>query len=191
MIMANDKWPAVDEAWQIVRWHTQNERLLLHARAVGLLMAAFAKKFGEDEAKWEAAGILHDFDYEQNPTPETHVWAGMKILREMGMDEALLTLIASHADYTHTPRDTPAAKVLYAVDELSGFLIACALIKPSKKLADVDVQSVKKRMKEKGFARAVDRDAIIKGAEALGVPLDEHIQFCLNSLLPHAGELKV
>jgi putative nucleotidyltransferase with HDIG domain len=189
--MANDKWPTIDEAWQIVRQYTQNERLLLHAKAVGLLMAAFARKFGEDEARWEAVGILHDFDYEQNPTPETHVWAGTKILRGMGMDEALITLIASHADYTNTPRDTQASKVLYAVDELSGFLIACALIKPSKKLADVDVQSVKKRMKEKGFARAVDREAIMKGAEVLDVPLDEHIRFCLDSLLTHAPDLKI
>ena len=189
--MEDKKWPTMEEAWTIVRQYTQNERLLLHAKAVSILMAAFARKFGEDTAKWEVAGILHDFDYERNPTPETHVWAGMKIMREMNMSEDLITLIASHADYTGVPRDTLGAKVLYAVDELSGFLIACALIKPSKKLADVGVASVKKRMKEKGFARAVDRDAIVKGAEALGVPLDEHIRFCIDALLPHAGELKV
>ena len=115
----------------------------------------------------------------------------MPILREAGIPEELITLIASHADYMNIPRDTPAAKVLYAVDELSGFLIACALVRPSKKLAEVEVAGVKKRMKEKAFARAVDRDAIVKGAEALGVPLDEHIRFCLDALLAHAGELGV
>ena len=189
--MTNEKWPTIDEAWQIVRKYTQNERLLLHAKAVGFLMAAHADKFGGDREQWEAAGILHDFDYEQNPTPETHVRAGMVILREAGFSEDLITLIASHADYMNIPRDTPAAKVLYAVDELSGFLIACALVRPSKKLAEVEVSGVKKRMKEKAFARSVDRDAIFKGAEVLGIPLDEHIRFCLDALLAHAEELGV
>ena len=189
--MTNEKWPTIDEAWQIVRKYTQNERLLLHAKAVGILMAAYADKLGGNREQWEVAGILHDFDYEQNPTHETHVHVGMRILREAEMPEELITLIASHADYMNIPRDTPAAGVLYAVDELSGFLIACALVRPSKKLAEVEVSGVKKRMKEKAFARSVDREAIVKGAEALGVPLDEHVRFCLDALLLHAEELGV
>ena len=187
----SDRWPARGEAEALLNEFTQNPRLLLHAKAVALLMRAFAEKFGEDADRWEAVGLLHDFDYERNPTPETHLHAGLPILREKGYDEELVLAVGSHADYMSIPRDTPLRKALYAVDELSGFLIACALVRPSKKLSEVEVPSVLKRMKEKAFARSVDRECIVKGAEALGVPLEEHIRFCLGALLPHAGELGV
>ncbi len=186
-----DKWPSVEEAKNLLFEETKNERLRLHARAVSILMKAYAKKFGEDEEKWEIVGLLHDFDYEKNPTEETHIWKGMEILKEKGYSKDLIEAIGSHADYTKIPRDNLMKKTLYAVDELSGFLIAVALIKPSKKLKDVDVVSVKKRMKEKGFARSVDRNAIIKGAEELSIPLEEHIKFCIDSLLPFSEELGV
>ncbi|MEJ5165805.1 MAG: HDIG domain-containing metalloprotein [Thermoanaerobaculia bacterium] len=185
------KWPSREEAKRILEEETKNPRLLLHAKAVSILMKAYAKKFGEDEEKWEIVGILHDFDYEKNPTEETHIWKGMEILREKGYSEELILAIGSHADYTKIPRDNLMKKTLYAVDELSGFLIACALIKPSKKLKDVDVESVKKRMKDKAFARSVDREAIKKGAEELGVSLEEHIDFCIKALLPFSEELGV
>lgn len=187
----SDKWPSLEEAKKILKEETINPRLLLHAKAVSILMKSYAKKFGENEEKWEIVGILHDFDYEKNPTEETHIWKGMEILKEKGYSNELVEAIGSHADYTKIPRDNLMKKTLYAVDELSGFLIACALIKPSKKLKDVDFSSVKKRMKDKAFARAVDREAIVKGAEELGIALEEHIDFCIKSLLPFSEELGV
>jgi len=187
----SDRWPTPAEADALLREFTQNPRLLLHAKAVAILMRAFAEKAGEDADRWEVAGLVHDFDYEQNPTPETHLHAGLKILRERGWAEELALAIGSHADYMNIPRDTPMRKALYAVDELSGFLTACALIKPTKKLADVEVPFVLKRMKEKAFARSVDRECIVKGAEGLGVPLEAHIRFCLDALLPRAAELGI
>ncbi len=187
----SDRWPDRAEAEALLNEFTQNPRLLLHARAVAILMRAFAAKAGEDPDRWEVVGLLHDFDYERNPTPATHLHAGLKILRDRGWAEELALAIGSHADYMDIPRDTPTRKALYAVDELSGFLIACALIKPEKRLEAVDVPFVLKRMKEKAFARSVDRECIVKGAEALGVPLEEHIRFCLEALRPHAGELGV
>ncbi len=186
-----NKWPSLGEAKELLNQETKNPRLLIHARAVSILMKAYAKKFNEMEEKWEIVGLLHDFDYEKNPTEETHIWKGMEILREKGYSEELILAIGSHADYTSIPRDNLMKKTLYAVDELSGFLIACALIKPSKKLKDVDVSSVKKRMKDKAFARAVDREAIKKGAEELNIPLEEHIDFCIKALLPFAEELGI
>lgn len=187
----DEKWPTIEEAKKLLHEETKNPRLLLHARAVSILMKAYAKKFGEDEEKWEIVGLLHDFDYEKNPTPETHIWKGMEILKEKGYPKELIEAIGSHANYTGIPRDNLMKKVLYAVDELSGFLIAVALIKPSKKLKDVNVESVKKRMKEKAFARAVSREDIIKSAEELGIPLEEHIDFCIKALLPYSEELGV
>lgn len=186
-----NRWPSIEEAKKILQEETKNPRLLLHARAVSILMKSYAKKFGEDEEKWEILGLLHDFDYEKNPTEETHIWKGMEILREKGFSEELIQAIGSHADYTKIPRDSLMKKALYAVDELSGFLIACALIKPSKKLKDVDVESVKKRMKDKAFARSVDRETIKRGAEELGISLEEHIDFCIKALLPFAEELGI
>lgn len=187
----SDRWPGRAEAEALLYEFTQNPRLLLHAKAVAILMRAFAAKAGEDADRWEIVGLLHDFDYERNPTPETHLHAGLNILRERGWAEELALAIGSHADYMDIARDTPMRKALYAVDELSGFLIACALVRPSKKLAEVEVPSVLKRLKEKAFARSVDRDCIVKGAEALGVPIEEHIRFCLGALLPHAEELGI
>lgn len=187
----SDKWPSIEEAKQILNEETKNPRLLLHAKAVSILMKSYAKKFGEDEEKWEIVGLLHDFDYEKNPTKETHIWKGMEILREKGYSNELIEAIGSHADYTKIARDNLMKKTLYAVDELSGFLIAVALIKPSKKLKSVDVISVKKRMKDKAFARSVDREAIRKGAEELNIPLEEHIDFCLKALLPFSEDLGV
>jgi putative nucleotidyltransferase with HDIG domain len=187
----SERWPGRAEAEALLNEFTQNPRLLLHARAVAILMRAFATKAGEDPDRWEVVGLLHDFDYERNPTPETHLHAGLPILRKKGFAEELALAVGSHADYMGIPRDTPVRKALYAVDELSGFLVACALVRPSKKLAEVEVPSVLKRLKEKAFARSVDRECIVKGAEGLGVPLEEHIRFCLDALRPHAAELGV
>lgn len=184
-------YPSRDQAWELLNRYTKNDRLIKHALAVETAMRAYAGKFGEDPEKWGVVGLLHDFDYEQFPTEETHVHEGKKILAELGHPEEMIRAIASHADYMDIPRESRMEKTLYAVDELTGFLIATALVRPSQKIAEVKVKSVKKRFKEKAFARAVDREAIFKGAEGLGVPLEEHIQFVLDAMIEIADELGV
>ena len=154
-------------------------------------MRAYARKFGEDEETWGVVGLIHDFDYEENPTEETHVHVGTRILKEKGYPEELVRAVASHADYMGVSRESSMEKTLYAVDELTGFIIAAALIRPSRKLSDLPVKSVKKRFKDKAFARGVDREAIFRGAEELGVPIDDHIRFVIDALLPIADDLGV
>lgn len=150
--------------------------------AVAEAMKQYARKFGEDEDKWSAVGLLHDFDWEIHPTAEEHPMKGSAILRERGYDEEIIRAILSHADYTGVSRDSLMEKTLFAVDELSGFLVACAMVQPSKKIEDVKVESVIKKMKKKEFARNVNRDDIINGAAGLGVPLEEHIAFVADSI---------
>ena len=172
---------------------TQSESLRKHALAVEACMRACSRKYGdgspEAEELWGVVGLIHDFDYERWPTPEEHPYKGNEILKQRGWPEVIMRAIMSHAEYTGVARDTPMEKALFACDELAGFITAVALIKPGKSLAEVDTKSVRKRMKDKAFARKVNRDDIINGAAALGVDLDEHIGFCIVALQGIAEKL--
>ncbi len=176
-----------DEALALMQEHTQSPSLRQHMLAVEAAMRAHAAKAGEDVEAWGLAGLLHDYDYERYPNhehspTEGHPAWGVQQLREKGVAEPVCRAILGHGNYTGVPRDTPMAKTLYAVDELCGFLVACALVRPSKSFADLEVSSVKKKLKDKAFARGVNRDEVRQGAEELGVPLDEHIAFCIQAL---------
>lgn len=181
--------PTRDEAWALVTEMTESEALRRHMRSVEAAMRAYARRFGEDEERWGLLGLIHDWDYETGPTPELHPGRGIAMLRERGWPEDVLQHIASHAEYLNVPRDTPIRKTLYAVDEICGFLIACALVKPDRSLSAVDARTVRKKMKDKAFARGVHREQLIDSAEALGVPLDEHVEFVRDALVPIATEL--
>jgi putative nucleotidyltransferase with HDIG domain len=181
--------PTRDDAWALLTEYTDNPSLIKHALAVEAAMRAYAGKLGGNEDEWGIIGLIHDFDYQQNPTEDTHVHAGMEILRERGWPEDWIQTAASHADYMGIERDTPAAKALFAVDELTGFLTACALVRPDKSIADVRVKSVKKKLKDKAFARAVNRDDVRNGAEQLGVELGEHIEFVRDAMASIADDL--
>jgi len=178
-----------EQAWCLLTEFTQSESLRKHALAVEACMRAYARKHGEDENKWAITGLLHDFDYEKFPTAEEHPYKGNEILRERGYPEDVLRAIMSHAEYTGVTRETPMEKTLFACDELAGLITATALVKPSKSLAEVDAKSVRKRMKDKAFARSVNRDDIINGAAALGVDLDGHITFCIEAMKSVADRL--
>lgn len=182
-----------EAAWELLTEFTHSESLRKHALAVEACMRAGAKKYGngsaEAEELWGVVGLIHDFDYERWPTPEEHPYKGNEILRERGYSDEIRRAIMSHAEYSGVSRDTAMEKALFACDELAGFITAVALIKPGKSLAEVDVKSVRKRMKDKAFARKVNRDDIINGAKDLGVDLDEHIAFCIEALKPVAKEL--
>jgi len=181
------------EAEALLFEFTQSDALRKHARGVEEAMRACARWHGiTDEAeieKWGVVGLLHDFDYEQNPTEETHLHVGSRILRERGWSEEIVEAICSHADYMGIPRDTPLRKSLYACDELVGFIGACVKVRPTKKVADLPVKSVTKKLKDKAFARSVDRKCIYEGAEALGRPLPEHVGFVIAALVPVAEEI--
>jgi putative nucleotidyltransferase with HDIG domain len=172
-----------NKALDIMHEFVKNENLRRHMYAVSEAMRQYARKYGEDEDKWAVVGLLHDFDWEIHPNAEEHPIKGSEILKEQGYPEEILRAILSHADYTGVKRDSLMEKTLFAVDELTGFLTACALVQPSKKLEVVKVESVKKKFKKKEFARQVNRDDMLKGAEELGVDLDEHIQFVINAML--------
>jgi putative nucleotidyltransferase with HDIG domain len=177
-----------EKAWQLLCRYTESESLRKHALAVEGAMRHFAEKFGEESDYWGAIGLLHDFDYEKYP--DKHPIAGSDILRENGYNEEFIDSILSHVDFAGKPRATKLRQTLFAVDELSGFIIAVALVRPSKKIAEVKVSSVKKKMKDKAFARQVSREDIIKGADELGMPLDEVIENTLEALkkiAPHLG----
>jgi putative nucleotidyltransferase with HDIG domain len=182
-------WPR-DRALAIMREYTQSEALRRHMYAVEVAMRAMAERAGEDADAWGLVGLLHDFDYERYPNDahapdREHPAEGVRILTARGFPEPLGRAIMGHATYSGVPRDAPVAVALFAVDELSGFLHACALVRPSRSLADLEVSSVKKKLKDKGFARGVSRDDIQLGIQELGVPLDEHIDFLLGALRPH------
>jgi putative nucleotidyltransferase with HDIG domain len=166
----------------ILKEYTQSDSLLKHAYAVEACVRAYAEKYNEDVEYWGNVALLHDFDYEKFPTAEEHPFKGAEILREKGFDEDFIKSILSHADYSGEPRDTSLKKVLFACDELAGFITAVTYVRPSKSIDEVEVKSVKKKMKDKAFARAVNREDIIKGAEVLDIPLDEHIQFCISAM---------
>jgi putative nucleotidyltransferase with HDIG domain len=176
------------EAWNLLCQYTKNENLRKHALAVEACVRAYARKFGEDEEKWSVVGLIHDFDYELYPTAPDHPLKGSEILKEKGVSEEIRHAILGHADYTGVPRDTLLAKVLFACDELAGFITACALVRPDR-IATLESKSVRKRMKDKAFARSVSREDIIKSADELGVPLDEHIGFCVEAMRGIAAQL--
>jgi predicted hydrolase (HD superfamily) len=182
-----------EAAWNLLTEFTQSESLRKHALAVEACMRACSKKHGdgspEAENLWGIVGLIHDFDYERWPRIEDHPYKGNEILKERGWPEVITRAIMSHAEYSGVSRETPLEKSLFACDELAGFITAVALIKPGKSLAEVDVKSVRKRMKDKAFARKVNREDIIHGAADLGVDLDEHIGFCIEALKPKAKEL--
>lgn len=177
------------DVWSLLTEFTQSESLRKHALAVEACMRAYARKLHGDEEQWGIVGLIHDFDYEKYPTAEEHPFKGNEILRERGYPEEMRRAILSHADYTGVSRESPMEKALFACDELAGFITATALIKPNKSLAEVDAKSVRKRMKDKAFARSVSREDIINGAAGLGVDLDEHITFCIEAMKSVAGEL--
>jgi putative nucleotidyltransferase with HDIG domain len=176
-------------AWNLLTEFTQSERLRKHALAVESCMRAYARKFGADEHLWSVVGLIHDFDYEKYPTAQEHPFRGNEILKERGYADEIRRAIMSHADYTGVTRDTPMEKALFACDELAGFITAVARVKPGKSLAEVDAKSVRKKMKDKAFARSVSRDDIMNGARELGVNLDEHIAFCVEAMKGIASEL--
>ncbi len=170
-------------AWELLTEYTKNESLLKHALAVEAAMRAYAGKFGGDPDEWGAVGLLHDFDYERYPSAEAgHPFKGAEVLREKGYPDFVVKAVLSHADYSGVPRETPLEKVLFACDELCGFITAAALIRPTKSILDLEASSVRKRMKDKAFARQVSREDIIKGAEQLGVDLNEHIAFVIQAM---------
>lgn len=175
-------------AWELLAEYTQNENLRKHALAVEACVRAYARKLGGDEEKWAVTALIHDFDYERYPNAPDHPLKGSEILKERGYPEDVRRAILGHADYTGVPRDTPLAKALFACDELAGFITACSLVRPDR-IASLEAKSVRKRMKDKAFARSVSRDDITKGAEELGVTLDEHIAFCIEAMRQIAGTL--
>ena len=179
--------PTRDAAWKLLCEYTQNENLRKHALAVEACMRAYARKFGADEELWGITALLHDFDYQRWPNEahhaiQEHPYEGSKILRERGYSEEMIRAILSHADYTGVPRQSALEHTLFACDELAGFLTACALIKPGKSIFEVETESVKRKLKDKAFARGVNRQDVFKGAEELGIPLHEHIGFCIEAL---------
>jgi putative nucleotidyltransferase with HDIG domain len=176
-------------AWSLLTEYTQSESLRKHALAVEACMRAYARKAGADEELWGLVGLLHDFDYEKFPTAEEHPFKGSEILKERGYSEEIRRAILSHAEYSGVARITPMEKTLFACDELAGFITACALVKPGKSLAEVEAKSVRKKMKDKAFARSVNRDDIVQGAAELGVELEEHIAFCIAAMKGIAKEL--
>jgi putative nucleotidyltransferase with HDIG domain len=178
-----------EEAWALFCEWTASESLRRHVLAVEACMRAYASRFGEDEERWGLVGMLHDLDYERFPDYETgHPRLGMAELERLGFPEDMVRAVASHADYLEVPRQTPMEKTLYAVDELSGFVLACAYVRPTG-LEGLTAKSVKKKMKTPAFAAAVDRDALRRGAEELSGDFDEHVNFVIGALQPHAAEL--
>src|SRR6266568_5124556 len=171
-----------ERAWGLLTEFTQSESLRKHALAVEACMRAYARKMGGDENLWGVVGLLHDFDYEKWPSLDDHPYKGNEILKERGYSNEVRRAIMSHAEYTGVTRDTPMEKALFACDELAGFITACALVKPGKSLAEVEAKSVRKKMKDRAFARSVNRDDIVQGAADLGVDLEEHIAFCIEAM---------
>lgn len=178
-----------EDAWTLLCEYTQSPGLRKHGLAVEAAMRAYARRFGEDEEKWAIVGLLHDFDYEIHPTLDKHPQEGAKILRERGYPEDVVYAVLSHAEHLGLERKSPMDKAIYAVDELTGLITAVTLVRPSKSLFEVDARSVRKKMKDKAFARSVNRDDVVKGAEILGLELDEHIAFVIEAMKEVADEL--
>jgi putative nucleotidyltransferase with HDIG domain len=186
--------PTRDDAWILLCEYTQNENLRKHALAVEACVRAYARKSGAEEELWGLTALLHDFDYERWPndahsSSEEHPAGGSAILCERGYPEEMIRAIVSHADYCNVPRETPLEHTLFACDELAGFLTACSLVKPGKSIFEVEADSVKRKLKDKAFARGVNREDVRKGAEGLGVPIEEHIAFCIAAMRDVADAL--
>ncbi len=177
------------EAFQLLKEYTKKEGLIKHALAVEAAMKWYAKKLDGDVESWGIVGLLNDFDYEKYPDLKDHPFKGARILREKGVEEAWINAILSHAEYSGVKRESSMEKTLFAVDELSGFIVAVSLVRPSKKIADVSIKSVKKKMKDKAFAAAVNREDIEKAAEELGIPLEDHISNVLDAMKSIADQL--
>ena len=177
------------DAWNLLCEWTQSDSLRRHMLAVEACLAAYAKRYGEDENLWANTALLHDFDWEIHPAAPDHPMKGEAILKERGVSDEVRRAILSHANYSGVPRESLLERALFACDELAGFLTACSYVKPGKSIAEVDVASVKRKLKDKAFARNVNRDDITSGAAELGVPLDEHIAFCIEAMKARAGEL--
>ena len=177
------------QAIEILHEHTRSESLRKHALAVESCVTAYALKFGEDESKWSVTALLHDFDYEMHPEAPDHPMKGEPILARRGVPEDIRRAILSHANYSGVPRESALEKTLFACDELAGFITAVSLVKPGRSVHEVDTKSVRKKMKDKAFARSVSREDIVNGAAALGVELDEHIDLCIRAMQGRAREL--
>jgi len=178
-----------EDAWKLLTTYTTSDSLLKHALAVEASVAGYARKFGEEEQAWSVVALLHDFDYERWPAPEDHPFRGCEILREQGYPEWITRAILSHADYSGVPRTSLLEKTLWACDELSGFIVAASLVRPTKSILDLEPKSVLKRMKDKAFARAVKREDLRQGAEELGLPLEEHIANVISFMRERADSL--
>lgn len=178
-----------DEALAVLHEFTKSESLRKHALAVEACVAAYARKLGEDEEKWSVTAILHDFDYEMHPNAPEHPMNGEPILAERGVDPEIRRAILSHANYSGVPRESRLEKTLFACDELAGFLTACAYVKPGRSIGEVEASGVRRKMKDKAFARSVSRDDIVNGAAELGVDLNEHIAFCIEAMKARAESL--
>jgi predicted hydrolase (HD superfamily) len=198
--MSNHNGYSRDRAWSLLNEYTQSASLLKHALAVETCVRAYGEREADAQSlaadgrdafieTYSVTGLLHDFDYEKFPTPEEHPFVGNKILAEQGWPEEIRTAILGHAEYSGVPRETHLAKTLFACDELAGFLTACSLVKPTRSIHDVEVASVRKKMKDKAFAKGVNRDDITKGAEELDVALDDHIAFCIAAMRKDAEAL--
>ena len=186
--------PARSDTLALMREYTASESLRKHMLSVEAAMRAYAGKFGEDEERWGTTGLIHDFDYERFPNnahspTEEHPSEGVRILRAKGYPEDILQAILGHAQYTNTPRESRMAKTLFAVDELTGLITATALVRPTKSVHEVDAKSVRKKMKDKAFARGVSREDVINGAQELGVDLDEHINFVIGAMQARSADL--
>ena len=178
-----------EQAWNILCEFTKSDSLRRHALAVEACVAAYARKFNEDETKWSVTALLHDFDYEIHPDAPDHPMKGEPMLAERGVDAEIRRAILSHANYSGVSRDSLLEKTLFACDELAGFLTACSYVKPGRSIHEVETSSVRKKLKDKAFARSVSRDDIINGAAALDVDLDQHIGFCIEAMKQRAGDL--
>ena len=178
-----------NQAWETVCEFVKSESLRKHMLAVETCVAAYARQFGEDEQTWAVTALLHDFDWEIHPEAPDHPMKGEPILAARGVDEEIRRAILSHANYSGVPRVSPLEKTLFACDELAGFLTACSYVKPGRSIHEVEVKSVRKKMKDKAFARAVNRDDIVNGAAEMGVDLDQHIDFCIRAMQDRAEEL--
>ena len=180
-----------EAAWSLLTEYTQSESLRKHALAVEACLRAYARKFGEEEEKWGVVGLIHDFDYDKYPSLEDHPMRGSEILEQRGWPEEIRRAILSHADHTGVARQSRLEHALFACDELAGFITAVALVKPGKSLAEVDARSVRKKMKDKAFARSVNREDITNGAQELGVDLEQHVAFCIEAMKGIAAELEL
>jgi len=178
-----------EQAWEILCEFTKSESLRRHALAVETCVTEYARKYGEDETKWSVTALLHDFDYEIHPEAPQHPMAGEPILAARGVSEEIRRAILSHANYSGVPRVSLLERALFACDELSGFISAFSLVKPSKSVLEVDAKSVRKKMKDKAFARSVSRQDIEDGARELGLDLDNHIEFCIQAMRARAADL--